>query len=335
MTSEAAPQISVVVPTLDRVGLLGRVLDRFDAQTAAPHRFEVIVVADAKHARIGELDRLADGRRYRVRRLQAGIPGASAARNVGWRAAQAPLILFIDDDILPEASLVAEHLLWHQRHPSREVGVLGLVRWASELRVTPFMRWLERGIQFDYSAITGIEAEWGHFYTANASAKRDLVQRAGGFDEARLPYGYEDLDLALRMHRDDGFRLLYNSAAVAEHLHPMDLDFWKRRVARIAVSERRFVSLHPEIPAYFHDMFSTAASRPQVTGRAASVAQVVPPWVPALGPLVWSRADAFYRQALAPPFLRAWQAAESDGRSQASGAPEAPVSSSGSPPGGP
>ena len=97
------------------------------------------------------------------------------------------------------------------------------------------MRWLEQGIQFDYSAITGIEAQWGHFYTANASVKRDLVQRAGGFDETRLPYGYEDLDLALRMHRRDGFRLLYNSSAVAEHLHPMDLDFWKRRVARIAV----------------------------------------------------------------------------------------------------
>ena len=64
------------------------------------------------------------------------------------------------------------------------------------------------------------------------------VKDQGGFDERRLPYGYEDLDLALRMHELDGFRLLYNRAAGAEHLHAMDLDFWTRRVARIADRRR-------------------------------------------------------------------------------------------------
>jgi len=332
----AAPQISVVIPTLGRRGLLRRVLDRLDEQTAAAHRFEVIVVADAKHPGIEELDRLIADRRYRVRRLQANLPGASAARNTGWQAAEASLLLFIDDDILPEARLVDEHLAWHQRHCSPEVGVLGRVRWASELRVTPFMRWLDHGIQFDYSAIAGIEAHWGHFYTANASVKRLLVQRVGGFDEQRLPFGYEDLDLALRMHRRGGLRLLYNRAAVAEHVHPMDLGYWKHRVTRIAVSERRFVEIHPDVPPYFYEMFSTAAARPRVTGGGARVARFVPRRLPTLGPRVWSRADAFYRQALAPSFLQAWHAAEAPrGPQSSSREPSTPASSPGSPPGGP
>ena len=79
--------------------------------------------------------------------------------------------------------------------------MLGHVRWAREVRVTPFMHWLEHGVQFDYPAIDGIEAGWGRFYGANVSAKRELVERVGGFDEVRLPYGYEDLDFGYRARR--------------------------------------------------------------------------------------------------------------------------------------
>lgn len=337
-----SPRISLVIPTLGRLGTLRHVLERLDAQTAPATNFEVIVAADAELRHVDELDRLLVDRRYRVQRPQPAIPGASAARNAGWRAAGASLLLFIDDDILPDPGLVEQHLRWHERHPSPEFGVLGHVRWARGLRVTPFMQWLEHGIQFNFPSITGEETVWGNFYTANVSVKRVLVERAGGFDERRLPYGYEDLDLALRMHRRDGFRLLYNRAAGAEHLHAMDLEFWTRRVARIAISERQFVEMHPEIPAYFHQMFTDAAARPRVAGHGDRVARFVPRGLPLVGPYVWSRADLFYRQVLAGPFLNAWHAAkvgqpsaEEAGDRQPSSEPSTPVSSGGSPPGGP
>jgi GT2 family glycosyltransferase len=297
--------LSVVIPTLGRPALLARALDRLDAQTERD--FEVIVVADAAERDLEALDRAVAGR---ARRLQAERPGASAARNVGWRAAECDLLLFLDDDILAEPRLVAQHLAWHRRHPEAEVGVLGHVRWADELDVTPFMRWLEHGIQFDYPGIEGEEAGWGRFYTANVSVKRELVARAGGFEEERLPFGYEDLDLALRM-RDLGFRLLYNRAAVAEHLHPMDLAFWRRRVRRIAVAERAFVALHPDFPPYFHAMFSDAAAARPASRLGARVARVVPRRVPVVGPLAWGSLGGVYKQALAQPFLEAWSSAGS------------------------
>jgi GT2 family glycosyltransferase len=191
--------------------------------------------------------------------------------------------------------------------------VLGHVRWADELQVTPFMRWLEHGIQFDYPNIEGEDAGWARFYTANASVKKTLLERVGGFEEEALPFGYEDLDLALRMHAH-GFRLIYNRAAVAEHVHPMDLEFWKRRVARIAVSERQFVAMHPDFRPYFYDLFSTAAAAPAARGLGARLAGFVPRSFPLLGPRVWASADAVYRQALAQPFLESWSAAEGSGR---------------------
>jgi GT2 family glycosyltransferase len=300
---------TIVIPTLTRYESLGRVLDRLDRQTAAPSSFAVHVVSDAAEPNPGEVERAVGSRPYDVAILRGERRGASAARNAGWRTARTPLVVFLDDDVLPEPDLVGQHLNWHDDHPEPEVAVLGRVRWADELKVTPFMRWLDHGIQFDFERIDGVDAGWGRFVTANASVKRSLIERAGGFEEEALPFGYEDLDLALRMHQH-GMRLLYNRRACGEHLHEMDLDFWKRRVARIAVSEHKFVQMHPEVEPYFFNLFSAASHRPPVRGRAVKAARFVPPWLPGAGPYIWTRVDQAFTRQLAAPFLRAWEAIE-------------------------
>jgi GT2 family glycosyltransferase len=299
--------LTVVIPTLGAGSTLRLVLDRLADQECEPGSFEAIVVVDA--AAPDQRGAIGD-RPYPVRELRGGIPGVSANRNAGWRAARSPLVLFIDDDTLPARRLIAEHLDWHRRNGEETVAVLGHVRWARELEVTPFMRWLEDGIQFDYRNIDGIEAGWGRFYTANVSVKRSLAERVGGFDEERLPYGYEDLDFAYRASKL-GMRVLYNRRAVVEHLRPMDLELWKRRVRRAAATERRFVALHPEIEPHFFNIFSAAAKAPPAGGRGERLAHFMPRWVPVLGPLAWRSADLTYRQALAPEFLEAWEEAAS------------------------
>jgi GT2 family glycosyltransferase len=303
------PELSIVVPTVGRGDTLTRALERIGQQNTARAAFEIVIVVDPQEEDSKALRDAAIRVYPDARILAAGRAGASAARNRGWQAAKGTVVLFMDDDVLADPDLVSEHLRWHGRHPEAEVGVLGSVRWAKELHVTPFMRWLERGIQFDYARIDGIEAGWGRFYTANVSVKRVLLERAGGFDEDRLPFGYEDLDLAYRM-REHGFRLLYNRRASAEHLHPMDVDFWRRRVRRIAFAEREFVRLHPDVAPYFHRLFSHAESLPPARGRGIALAPWIPPWVPWLGPRVWTSVDIAYRQMLARDFLEAWEEAE-------------------------
>ena len=304
-----ALQLSIVIPTLGRPEMLQRCLDHLSAQTVDPDRFEVLVVADAKDEDPAALDRVVANRAYPTRRMQAERPGASAARNVGWRAATAPLVLFTDDDVFAAPAMLAEHLAWHERHPEQEVGVLGRLRWADDLDVTPFMRWLEHGIHFDFARIEGTEAGWGRLVTANASLKRDFVARVDGFDEEALPYLYEDLDLAKRLDAH-GFRLLYNRDAVAEHLHPMDLERWKVRAARIAVAERAFVRRHPDVPPYYFDLFSEAMDRPRASGRGVGLVGHVPRATPWLGRRVHQSAETFWLQSLAEPFLAAWHADE-------------------------
>lgn len=300
------PQLSVVIPTLGRHGTLARVLKRLERQTE-PCAFEVLVVLDVEETDLAAVDAaLGEPRPYPLRRLVRPRSGVSAARNTGWRVATAPVVLFLDDDVLPEPALLSEHRSWHARHPQREVGVLGLVRWADELRVTPFMRWLERGIHFDFAGIEGPEAGWGRFYTANASVKRELLELVGGFDEERLPFGYEDLDVAYRMH-GHGLKLLYNPRACGEHVREMNLESVRARMPMMASSERAFCDKHPEIPPYFLTMFSEAAARPTAPHRLSRLARVVPPETPVLGPRVWASLDARFKEALAPDFLRAWE----------------------------
>jgi len=302
-------ELSVVIPTIGRGERLRRALECLERQHASG-RFEVVVAVDAA-ASDEDVEATAEPRPYPSRVVRADAAGAAGARNAGLRSASAPLVLFLDDDVLADRELIGEHLAWHGRAPEVEVGVLGDVRWASELRVTPFMRWLEDGIQFDYPNIEGTEAGWGRFYTANVSVKRELVERVGGFDERRFPFGHEDLDLAYRMSRH-GFRLLYNRDAGAEHLHPMDLDFWRRRVRRIAASERRFCTVHPDVRPYFHDLLRHHLDAPPPRGLGARLAAIVPRRVPVLGERAWRSADAVYRHELAPPFFDAWNAAAAE-----------------------
>lgn len=302
----AAVTLSVVIPTLGRPGLLRELLDRLARQDAED--FEVVVAADAAEPDAAGVRAAVQDRPYPARAVVAREPGVSAARNAGWREAAAPLILFLGDDMLPaDERLVGEHLRAHQRAGAPGDAVLGHVGWPRRPRPGALARWLERGVQFDYGGIAGEEAGWGRLYAANPSLRRELLDRAGGFDEG-FRFGYEEVDLAVRL-RPQGLRVLYAPAARVEHHHAPTLDDWRARMATVAAAERRFVALHPEIAPHFHDLFAPAAAIPPGRGWGARLAAVVPERVPWLGPRVWQRADLWFRQQLAPAFLEAWDQA--------------------------
>ena len=306
------PRLSVVLSTLGNYEVLERVLDGYERQTIAPESFELIVVVDQADPYPERVDAAIGQRAYPVRRITGRMPGLSANRNAGWREARAPIVLLTDNDTIPVRRFVAEHLDWHTRHPAEEVAVIGHVRWAPELKVTPFMKWLEHGVQFDYPSIRGTEATWAHLYGANSSIKRSFIERVGDWDEVRLPYGYEDLDWSYRASKHR-LRVLYNKRALIDHLrHDAHLEWWKHeQMPRLARTERQFVAIHPEIKPWFHNMFTQALTAPPHRGRGAKLARFVPRWVPWLGPKVWLAADTYWKQQLAPHFLTAWeQAAE-------------------------
>lgn len=96
----SAPEVSIVVPCYNGGRFLDTLLASLDRQTF--RAFETIIVDDGSTdaATLARLERLPEGVRL-VRQENRGLPGA---RNTGFRAAQAALVLPLDcdDAIAPE-----------------------------------------------------------------------------------------------------------------------------------------------------------------------------------------------------------------------------------------
>lgn len=298
------PAVSVVIPTYRRAAVLRRTLEHLHGQADA--ELELIVVDDAEDDDSAAVAAAVDAgsRPFGVRILHRHARGVAAARNVGWRAAQAPVVLFLGDDIFADPGLVAAHLAAHARWPDDAVGVLGNVRWARELRVTAFMRFLEEGAQFDYAHMEAGDAGWGRLYTSNVSFKRSLLEAVDGFDES-FRFGYEDLEIGLRMAAH-GLRLMYEPAIGAQHLHPTTIPDWERRMAAAAPAERAMVAKHPHVAPFFHDALRDWRGV-ATSARAARLAEVVPARLPVVGPRVHAAARAHWKATLANAFFRGWE----------------------------
>ncbi len=288
-----AAALTVVIPTRDRDPILRRTLQALAAQTV--QGFEVVVVVDG-----------ADSARPTLpgaQVLQVDHGGPGAARNAGARAATTPLVLFLGDDMIPRPDLVERHLARHGAARAPELAVLGAVQWHAEVPRTPLRSWIDAtGMQFDHAGISGEDAGWGRFYSCNVSLDREFFLRAGGFDPDFVYY-YEDLDAGLRLG-EAGMRLVYERAAVAEHLHTYDEEQYVRRLAGVAAGERLMAAKHPQFQPFFAQRFAATqgARVPSRRWRATAA------W-PLPAPLR-TRAHEAWLAHFAPSFLDAFEAPE-------------------------
>jgi len=292
----AARDLVVIIPTRARGDILRRTLDALRRQSVSG--FEIVVVIDG-----ADQDPPAfEGIRVVVQ--DHGGPGK--ARNTGVAASDAPLLLFLGDDIVPTPDLVRQHLALHERHPDPADAAMGHIDWHPETGVNRMLRWMDwSGAQFDFRSISGSDAGWGRFYSSNVSLKRSLFEAAGGFDEAFVYY-YEDLDLAWRLH-ERGLRLHYVRDARGEHLHRYDWPTLRRRFAGIARGERMMKAKYDWFEPYFAQRIAGAVARPPESSVWPVLADRIPYRPAKLRRRVRPHANRWYLQRLANDFVNAWE----------------------------
>jgi glycosyltransferase involved in cell wall biosynthesis len=243
------PDVSVVIPTYNRLDVLPEVLAALEAQAEAPP-FEVVVVDD------GSTDGTAAwlaGRRFQVpaRVLAQGNRGPAAARNAGVAAAAGRWVAFLGDDTVPASGWLAAHRAAHRaRGDDPRLAVIGYTGWHRRLRQTPFLRYInEHGLQFGYALIDRPEAvPFNFFYTSNLSLPRALLL-AEPFD-TRFPYpAWEDIECAYRLQQR-GLRLVYEPRAAVAHDHPTDLARFAARQEKVGYCAVVFQALHPELGGF-------------------------------------------------------------------------------------
>ncbi len=237
-------QISVVIPTYNRVDRLRYVIPALLASDLRQDRFEIIV-ADS-NSNDGTAEYLAEQCRAfaNLRHLPGPYTGRAAARNAGVAAARGAIVLFTDADIIASTDLLSRHLARHDDGVPR--AVVGL-----EVQVSSYDDYLVQS--GDASRRTHLHPHsrkrlsWLYFLTGNASVPRHEFDAVGGFDESFTGYGHEDLELGYRLQRVAKLPIVYEPLAVNYHWHPVPFEEQKGRMELAGRSTARFYAKHPTL----------------------------------------------------------------------------------------
>jgi GT2 family glycosyltransferase len=159
---------------------------------------------------------------FPIRVLEQQHQGPAAARNLGLANAKGPLVLFLDDDVVPSPRLVAEHA---RAHGSAENRVVIGTMLEPPGHLQPWVRWESRTVAQQYREM--LAGEWAptpwQFYTGNASVRLEHLRRAGGFDTNYRRA--EDVELGLRLARL-GLEFIFNVDAAATHIATRSFQSW-------------------------------------------------------------------------------------------------------------
>jgi GT2 family glycosyltransferase len=237
------PSVSVVVPTFERCAQLRVTLPRILTDDATT---DLVVVIDGPDDGTTALLTELAARDGRVRHVVAPGKGAAAARQTGLEAATGEVVVFLDDDVVPEPGLVSGHA----RHHAAAEGlvVVGYMPVVRPVRREPgqFGTYLY-AVEYD-GRVQQYEQEptsiLHHLWTGNFSMRRVDALRVGIFEPFFSRLYHEDRELGLRCAAA-GLTGVFDRSLLARHQHSRSLSAFVRD-ARSQGAARR--ALHERYP---------------------------------------------------------------------------------------
>lgn len=205
---------SVVIPTYDRLPILQKCLQALEDQTfdsALVQGYEVVVVDDGS----------TDGTVPWLHQHQADLPhvrlfeqdhrGPAAARNYGVEVATGDRIIFIDSDLVVLSGFLQAHAAALAAAQERSGGDRHFT-YGRVVNTSNFDNPTSEPFKVtDYSQ--------AFFATGNVAIAKHWLEQAGLFDTGFTLYGWEDLELGVRL-KNLGLKLIKVPQAVGYHWHP-------------------------------------------------------------------------------------------------------------------
>lgn len=215
--------VSVIFATYNRSEIIEDVLSAWlvcDKKTK--YSYEIICSDDASSDDTADRIERFEGLPITVLRNEHG--GAAKARNAALSIAKGELIIFTGDDIFPDPDFVNRHYENYKRFGSK-VCTLGRIEWHRDIPQNHLMYHITNvGCeQFGFAGLVPYSmTDFRHFYTSNISvAKSELDSLEKYFDLTFDKYGFEDIELGFRLHKN-GVRIFYDPDIRAEHHHIYD-----------------------------------------------------------------------------------------------------------------
>jgi glycosyltransferase involved in cell wall biosynthesis len=206
--------ISVVIPTYNRLPILQKCLEALETQVLIDGKitgYEIVLVDDGSSDRtlvwLGE----NQANLPHVKVIEQDHQGAAAARNLGVVNAVGDTIIFIDSDLVVTETFLqchADALIKGQQDLKSD----RLFTYGAVINTNNFAAPTSEPYKItDFSA--------AYFATGNVAISRQWLEEAGLFDTGFQLYGWEDLELGVRLKKLD-LKLIKCPEAVGYHWHP-------------------------------------------------------------------------------------------------------------------
>lgn len=207
---------SVVIPTYNRQPILEKCLRALEGQQLSPSGaiagYEVILVDDGStDGTLEWLEEAAPRELPHLRWFAQAHSGPAAARNLGVTHARGDTIIFIDSDLVVTDSFIEAHgkALLKGRE---KLGSDRLFTYGRVIDTCNFENPTSEPYKLsDFSA--------AYFATGNVAISRHWLEKAGLFDTRFQFYGWEDLELGVRLKKL-GLKLIKCPEASGYHWHP-------------------------------------------------------------------------------------------------------------------
>ena len=206
--------ISVVVPTYNRLPILRKSIGALEKQKLTDNKidgYEIVIVDDGSTDET--LAWLAENKSQlpHVKVFQQNHQGAAAARNLGVENAQGDTIIFIDSDLVITESFLQCHANALVK-AEQELKSDRLFTYGAVINTNNFDNPTSEPYKItDFSA--------AYFATGNVAIARKWLIEAGLFDTGFQLYGWEDLELGVRLKKLN-LKLIKCPEAMGYHWHP-------------------------------------------------------------------------------------------------------------------
>lgn len=242
------PELSVLIPTHERAELLPRVLRAWRERLSGGPAAEIVVVDDGSRDNtprvLAELDDAFSTGEVPLWHARHDNAGAAVTRNRAIEMARGRVLLFSDDDMVPDSpQLPARHLAAQAGRPGAWVSRLVV---PDEVVETPFQAYWRRRLHAGTRLLQdGTDLGRNGFWFATLSLPRQMLgdQR---FSPAFDGYGWQDHELGYRLWRT-GVRSRFLREAAICHFDRVTFATTESKYYRLGLRAWTFARLHPRL----------------------------------------------------------------------------------------